>query len=438
MMYTRGTRSTKLCVKDSGHPSLLLLKESAESLISVLWKYFLQIHQGHPTKIVWHWTFIFLIEGEPCLSIPGEDVPVVRGDQEQELQRRPTALRTYVSFTHNSPLYNTSMTSKLPLQQPIQTLRPPVTCPPGQTLCPILLQCHLPRKIPSASVPWGHHFQTTRWGRASLSLHASLLHLHPCQILAMLPCQELLLGKAPSLTWCLLLQYLILPPHQSYHSKSTTSLCTPRATHSSRSHHLTSIAISTTLAPFRAALPTAVAAAAIFGTRVSIRERSHKMIDGLQRGASTTTSTDIVNTGTSTVTDIGPLPMGIVGIEAGVRIGGGRKAVGTGQITTEEGYRLITEVTSVAGNVRYLPLAGGKLQLLSHSICINVLPSPVFFPVAWEVVGTQVCWKELLFWHLSGTLLLPHLCKLGRFVALVHGDSWKQRRSCLKTEWIAE
>lgn len=93
-------------------------------------------------------------------------------------------------------------------------------------------------------------------------------------------------------------------------------------------------------------------AAAIFGTQVSIRERSRRVIDGLQRGASTTMSTDIVNTVTSTVTGIGPLTMGIAGIEAGVQIGGGRKAVGTGPIMIEEGYHLITEVTSVTGNVR--------------------------------------------------------------------------------------
>lgn len=63
-------------------------------------------------------------------------------------------------------------------------------------------------------------------------------------------------------------------------------------------------------------------------------------------------STDIVNMVTSTVTGIGPLTMGIAGIEAGVQTGGGKKAVDTGQIMTEEGYRLITEVTSVTGSGR--------------------------------------------------------------------------------------
>lgn len=76
------------------------------------------------------------------------------------------------------------------------------------------------------------------------------------------------------------------------------------------------------------------------------------MIDGLRTGASTTMSTDIVSTVTSMVTGIGPLTMGIVGIVDGVQIGGGRKAVGTEQIMTEEGYRLITEVTSVTGSGR--------------------------------------------------------------------------------------
>lgn len=52
------------------------------------------------------------------------------------------------------------------------------------------------------------------------------------------------------------------------------------------------------------------------------------------------------------VTGIGPLTMEIAGIEDGVRIGGGRKAVGTGQIMIEEGYHLITEVMSAAGRGR--------------------------------------------------------------------------------------
>lgn len=101
-------------------------------------------------------------------------------------------------------------------------------------------------------------------------------------------------------------------------------------------------------------------------------------------------STDIVNMVTSMVTGIGPLIMGIVGIEAGVWIGGGRKAVGTGQIMTEEGYRLITEVMSVTGNLRYLLPAEGDLSLLSHTICIDVLPSHLFFPLAREVASTQI------------------------------------------------
>lgn len=125
------------------------------------------------------------------------------------------------------------------------------------------------------------------------------------------------------------------------------------------------------LAPSRAAPPPAVVAAAIFGTRVSIRERSHKAIDGLQTEASTMMSTGIGNTVTSTVTGIGPLTMGIVGIEAVVQIGEGRKAVGTGQIMTEEGYRLITEVMNVTGNLRYFLLAEGELSLLSHRICLH-------------------------------------------------------------------
>lgn len=99
-------------------------------------------------------------------------------------------------------------------------------------------------------------------------------------------------------------------------------------------------------------LPTAAVAAAIFGTQVSTRERNHRAIGGLQTGASTTRSTDIVTTVTSTAIGIAPLPMGIVGIEAAVRTGGGRKAVVTGQIMTEGGYLLITEVTSVTGSGR--------------------------------------------------------------------------------------
>lgn len=86
------------------------------------------------------------------------------------------------------------------------------------------------------------------------------------------------------------------------------------------------------------------------------------------------TNTDIVNMVTSTVTGIGPLTMGIVGIEAGVQIGGDRKAVGTGQIMTEEGYRLTTEVTSVTGNLFCL-----QRESCHHCpivfVCINVLPS---------------------------------------------------------------
>lgn len=113
-----------------------------------------------------------------------------------------------------------------------------------------------------------------------------------------------------------------------------------------------------------------MAAAATSGTQVSTRERSHKVIGGPQREASTMMTTDIVNTVTSTLTGIGPLTMGIVGIEAGVRIGEGRKAVGTGQIMIEEGYRLITEVTSVTGNLSYLLSAEGKLSL-SHSVCLH-------------------------------------------------------------------
>uniref|UniRef100_A0A8C2TVX7 Ribonuclease 3 n=1 Tax=Coturnix japonica TaxID=93934 RepID=A0A8C2TVX7_COTJA len=46
--------------------------------------------------------------GEPCLSILDEDVPVGRGDQEQELQHRLIVLRTCGSFTPSSPLYSTS------------------------------------------------------------------------------------------------------------------------------------------------------------------------------------------------------------------------------------------------------------------------------------------------------------------------------------------
>lgn len=63
-------------------------------------------------------------------------------------------------------------------------------------------------------------------------------------------------------------------------------------------------------------------------------------------------STGIVSTVTSTGTGIGPITTGIGGIEAGALTGGGRKAVGTGQIMTEEGYHLIIEVTSVAGSGR--------------------------------------------------------------------------------------
>uniref|UniRef100_A0A8D2N2R8 Ribonuclease 3 n=1 Tax=Zonotrichia albicollis TaxID=44394 RepID=A0A8D2N2R8_ZONAL len=73
---------------------------------------------------------------EPCLSILGEDVPVARGDQEQELQRRPTALRTCGSFTHSSPPCRTSMSSKPPLRQPTPTLPPPVPHPPPPPVMP--------------------------------------------------------------------------------------------------------------------------------------------------------------------------------------------------------------------------------------------------------------------------------------------------------------
>lgn len=63
-------------------------------------------------------------------------------------------------------------------------------------------------------------------------------------------------------------------------------------------------------------------------------------------------STGTASTGTCTATGTAPLTTGIVGIAAAVRIGGGRKAVGTGRIMTEEGYRLITEVTSETGSGR--------------------------------------------------------------------------------------
>lgn len=63
-------------------------------------------------------------------------------------------------------------------------------------------------------------------------------------------------------------------------------------------------------------------------------------------------STGTASTVTFTVTGIAPLATGIGGIAAAVRIGGGRKAVGTGQIMTEEGYHLITGVTSETGSGR--------------------------------------------------------------------------------------
>lgn len=63
-------------------------------------------------------------------------------------------------------------------------------------------------------------------------------------------------------------------------------------------------------------------------------------------------STGTASTGTFTATGIAPLTTGIVAIGATVRIGGGRKAVGTGRIMREEGYRLITEVTSETGSGR--------------------------------------------------------------------------------------
>lgn len=63
-------------------------------------------------------------------------------------------------------------------------------------------------------------------------------------------------------------------------------------------------------------------------------------------------STGTASTGTFTVTGIAPPPTGIGGIAAAARTGGDRKAVGTGLIMTEEGYRLITEVMSETGSGR--------------------------------------------------------------------------------------
>lgn len=380
------------------------------------------MYWGPSTKFVTMNFYIFLIKGEPCLSILDEDVPVGRGDQEQELQHRRIVLRTCGSFTPSSLLYSTSMTSKPHLQLPIQTLQPPVTCLPGQTLFHIPHQFPLPHKIPSTSVPWGHRFQTIRWGRASQCLHASLLLLHQCQPLAMLPCQQLLLGRAPFHTWCLLPQYPILPHHQSYHSKSTTSLYIPQGIPSSHSHHLTSIAISTTLAPFRAALPIAAVAAAIFGTRVSTREKSHKVIDDLRRGANTTTSTGTVSTVTSTVTGIDPITTGIVGIEAAVQTGGGRKAVGTGLNMTEEECRLIIEVMSVAGNKILSACSGWSMVVVlwSMNLC-SLLPLAFPFTVGHSQCSAVMEGAALL---LSFTyILFASPLKPGRLVPLVLEES---------------
>lgn len=63
-------------------------------------------------------------------------------------------------------------------------------------------------------------------------------------------------------------------------------------------------------------------------------------------------STGTVIIVTCTETDTGPVTMEIGGIEAGALTGEGKKAVGTGQIMTEEGRRLATEVMNEAGNGR--------------------------------------------------------------------------------------
>lgn len=102
-------------------------------------------------------------------------------------------------------------------------------------------------------------------------------------------------------------------------------------------------------------------------------------------------NTDTVSTVTCMVTGIGPLTMGIVGTEAGVRTGGGRKAVATGQIMTEEGYHLIIEVMSVTGNLSCSLPADRQLSLLSLLfICTTIFPLALVFPLAWEAASTWV------------------------------------------------
>lgn len=131
-------------------------------------------------------------------------------------------------------------------------------------------------------------------------------------------------------------------------------------------------------------------------------------------------STGTASTVTFMATGIALLTTGTVGIAAAVRIGGGRKAVGTGQIMTEEGYRLITEVTSETGNLRHYLPAGGEVSSLFHSMCLHqcFLPLPLDFPLAWEVASSQVSGKEFLFRHFQ----VHCLCLM--FV------SWQTSRSC--------
>lgn len=88
-------------------------------------------------------------------------------------------------------------------------------------------------------------------------------------------------------------------------------------------------------------------------------------------------STGIVSTVTSTVTGIGPITTGIVGIEAAVQIGGGRKAVGTGRSMTEEECHLIIEVMSVAGKLFACSGRAVIVVLWSMSLCSLL---PLVFP----------------------------------------------------------
>lgn len=72
-------------------------------------------------------------------------------------------------------------------------------------------------------------------------------------------------------------------------------------------------------------------------------------------------STGTANIVTCTGTDTGPVTMGIGGgIEAGVLTGEGKKAVGTGQIMTEEGLHLATEVMNEAGKSMICEFKGGS------------------------------------------------------------------------------